>query len=163
MKSSKEKRLLLEQLKKMPIIQIASERAHIARSSFYRWKKQSKEFARAIDEAIVEGETLITEMTESQLIGLIKDKNFPAIQLWLKAHHPKYGNKVEITGRLNTENEPLTLEQKSLIEQALKMAALSETNLINNNKNLYGQPELKQSDGQGSKQLSEPTGSESVK
>ncbi len=126
MKFNKQKNTLLEQLKKMPIIQIACERTQIARSTFYRWKKQSKEFAKTVDETITEGETLITEMSESQLIGLIKDRNFPSIQLWLKAHHPKYNNKVEVGGKLTVENEPLTSEQKALIEKALEFATTEE-------------------------------------
>ena len=76
MKQDKTKELLLELLKKTPIIQIACEKTGIARSSFYRWKLKNKKFSRAVEEAISEGEMLITDMSETQLIGLIRDKNF---------------------------------------------------------------------------------------
>lgn len=136
MKKNKTKELLAEQLKKMPIIQIACERAGISRATFYRWKKENKEFANASDEAIIEGETLVTDMGESQLISLIRDKNFPAIQLWLKTHHPKYSNKVEITGSLNVKEEPLSAEQQELVKKALGLVGLLENKQIEKN---YGQ------------------------
>jgi len=128
MKTKKEKQLLVEQLKKMPIVQIACDRSSISRASYYRLRKEDREFKKITDEAIIEGETLITDLSESQLISLIRDKNFPAIQLWLKSHHPKYTNKVEMTGNLNVKEEPLTQEQKRLIEKAMQMAGLLKNN-----------------------------------
>ncbi len=124
MKTEKEKQLLIEQLKKTPIVQIACERVGVGRATYYRWRKEDEEFKKTTDEAIIEGETLITEQSESQLISLIRDKNFPAIQLWLKSHHPKYTSKVEVTGNLNVKEEPLTLEQEELVEKALQLAGL---------------------------------------
>lgn len=127
MKNKKIKNLLVEQLKKTPIIQVACEKTGVARASFYRWKQQDKQFAEAADAAIAEGEMLITDLSELQLINLIRDKNFPAINLWLKAHHKKYGNKVEVTGNLNVKDEPLTPEQEELVKKALGLAGLLET------------------------------------
>lgn len=118
-----QKKLILEQLKQMPIIQVACQKSGVSRPSYYRWRSEDKEFKKSADEAILEGETMITEMSESQLIALIRDKNFASIQLWLKAHHPRYGNKVEINGNLKIE-EQLTQEQEDLIRQALKLAGL---------------------------------------
>ena len=126
MKKDKLKNLLLEQLKGTPIIQLACTKVNIGRATYYRWRKESKKFAKEADTAIIEGESLITDMSETQLIGLIRDKNFPAIQLWLKIHHPKYSNKVEVTGNLNIKDEPLTPEQKELVEKALSLAGLLE-------------------------------------
>jgi len=124
MKTEKEKQLLIEQLKKTPIVQIACERVGVGRATYYRWRKEDEEFKKTTDEAIIEGKMLITEQSESQLISLIRDKNFPAIQLWLKSHHPKYTSKVEVTGNLNVKEEPLTLEQEELVEKALQLAGL---------------------------------------
>ncbi len=125
-KQIKNKELILVQLRKMPILQIACERAGIARSTYYRWREEDEEFRKPADEAIAEGEALITDMTESQLISLIRDKHFPAVQLWLRQHHPKYTSKVELSGRLTIEDEPLTLEQEALIKQALELAGIGE-------------------------------------
>lgn len=125
MKNDKQKELLIEQLKKTPIIQVACEKTGISRATFYRWKI-NKEFAKVIEKAIFEGEALITDMTEHQLVSLIRDKNFPAIQLWLRVHHPKYTNKIEVNASVKNVSEELTPEQKALVEQALKLAALPE-------------------------------------
>lgn len=127
-RQTKDREAILTQLKKMPILQIACERAGVARSSYYRWRDSDEEFRKATDEAIAEGEAFITDMSESQLISLIRDKHFPAVQLWLRQHHPKYTNKVELLGRLTIEDEPLTPEQETLIAQALKLAGIGEEN-----------------------------------
>ena len=126
MKKDETREIVIEQLKKTPIVQIACEKIGISRATYYRWKKENQEFAKAADEAITEGEMLITDMSESQLISLIKNKNFAAIQLWLRHHHPKYTNKVEMTGNLNVKEEPLTPEQAALVEKALKLAGVLE-------------------------------------
>lgn len=126
MKSNNQKKVLLENLRKLPIVAVACERAHVARSTFYRWKIESKEFFKAVDEAMAEGETFVTEISENQLVALIKDKNFSAIHLWLKSHHPKYNNKIEVGGKLTVEHEPLKTEQKELIKRSLEFAITEE-------------------------------------
>jgi len=126
MKKGNAKKVLIEQLKKMPIIQIACERTNVARCSFYRWRKEDKKFAKEADAAIAEGEALITDMSESQLISLIHDRNFQALQLWLRHHHPKYTNKVEITAQFKGPDEKLNSEQKAIIKKALRLASLSK-------------------------------------
>lgn len=137
-KTIKERRLrekdkILEQLKKMPIIQIACERSAVSRATYYRWRMEDKEFAKAADKAMAEGEAFITDMSESQLISLIRDRNFQALQLWLRHHHPKYSNKVEVTGNLNVREEPLTPEQEKLVGRALELAGLLEDKQIQQN------------------------------
>lgn len=63
-------------------------------------------------------------MTESQLISLIRNGNYQAAQLWLRHHHPKYSTKIELTGNLKVEDEPLSPEQQESLEKALKLAGL---------------------------------------
>lgn len=132
MKRDKLKNSLIEQLKEMPILQFAFKKVGVSRASYYRWRKDP-EFSKETDAAIAEGEALITDLSESQLISLIRDRNFPALQLWLKAHHPKYSNKVELTGNLNIKDEPLTPEQEELVEKALGLAGLLETKQVQQN------------------------------
>ncbi|MDP3696465.1 MAG: hypothetical protein Q8R55_00350 [Candidatus Taylorbacteria bacterium] len=122
MKNQKQKELFLEQLKKMPIVEIACKNAGIGRATIYRWKKESGEFAKKMEETILDGEALITDMSESQLVSLIRDRNFPAIQLWLRQHHPKYATKVELSGRIEHAQEPLTAEEEALVREALRLA-----------------------------------------
>jgi predicted DNA binding protein len=125
MKQDKLKNSLIEQLKEMPILQFACKKVGVSRASYYRWRKDL-EFAKEADAAIVEGETLITDLGESQLISLIRDRNFPAIQLWLKTHHPKYANKVEVEGHLTYSDEELTPEQASIVKEALRLASFDK-------------------------------------
>lgn len=96
-RQEKEKRVVLEHLKKMPIVQVACERAHIGRATYYRWRKEDSTFRTAADEAFDEGEAFITDMSESQVMSLIREKHWPAIRFWLQHHHPKYAPKLEVT------------------------------------------------------------------
>ena len=132
MKKDKIRDSMIVALKEMPIVQIACKKVGVGRTTYYRWR-ENKKFAREADTAIAEGEAFITDMSESQLIGLIRDKNFPAIQLWLRHHHPKYTNKVEVTGNLNMKEEPLTPEQEELVEKALGLAGLLEAKQVQQN------------------------------
>lgn len=116
------KALLVEQLKKTPIIQIACEKSGVSRATYYRWRKEDPEFFKMADQAIRDGEALITDMSESQLISLIRDRNFPAIQLWLKHHHPQYTNRLEIRGEITHSQKELTEEEKQMVEKALRLA-----------------------------------------
>ena len=47
-----EKNILLEQLEKTPIVQIACEKSGVARSTYYRWMQSDKVFARQSREAL---------------------------------------------------------------------------------------------------------------
>ena len=155
MKNKKEKELLLEHLKKVPIIQIACEKVGISRATYYRWRKENKKFSNLADEAILEGSRLINDLAESQLMSAIRDKNMTAIIFWLKYHHPSYTTRVEVMAHLKQSNDELTSEQKSLIEQALKLAALSETNLLINNQKIYDK-ESEEETIEQQKELPEP-------
>lgn len=120
----KNQELLIEQLKKTPIVQIACEKTGVGRATYYRWRKENEEFANCADAAIDEGNYLVNDMAESQLMSAIRDKNLTAIIFWLKHHHTSYATKVEVTARLKGDNEVLTPEQEALVTKALKLAAL---------------------------------------
>ncbi len=127
MKKDRSKDLVIEELKRIPIIQVVCEKTGVARATFYRWRTEDKEFAKAAEKAIAEGEMFINDLSETQLIGMIKDKNFPAINLWLRVHHPKYANKVEVIGNLKIKEDPLTPEQEEIMKKALRLAALPDS------------------------------------
>lgn len=113
-----EKKLVIEHLKKIPIIQLACERSGISRPTYYRWRNEDEIFKKDSDYAMKDGKEMINDLSESQLIALIKDKNFHAIQLWLRQHHPEYGNRLEVKATIEKE-DPLTPEQEALIREAL--------------------------------------------
>ncbi|MFA5871591.1 MAG: hypothetical protein WC858_02605 [Parcubacteria group bacterium] len=76
-----------------------------------------------MENALAEGEALINDMSESQLISLIKDKNFSAIRFWLKNRHEKFRERFEVTTNLQGQEE-LTKEQKNVVREALRLASL---------------------------------------
>jgi len=129
----KEKELIVEQLKKTPIITVSCEKTGIAKATFYRWKKDDKKFSIAADDAIITGSQLINDLAESQLVSAIKDRNLTAIIYWLNHHHKTYETKVHIEGKIKTERV-LTLEEQKCIKKALELSRLSIGELINKNK-----------------------------
>lgn len=123
-RQSKNKEQLLEILKKTPIVQIACEKAGVGRATYYRWRKDDAEFAKASDQSLLDGNLLVNDMAESQMMSAIKDKNMTAIIFWLKHHHPAYATKIEITASNKNQEIVLSDEQKDLLNKALEMAAL---------------------------------------
>ena len=120
----KDKNAILEQLRKMPIIQITCERSGVSRATYYRWRNEDAQFKKAADVAARDGELLINDMSESQIIALIKDRHWSAISFWLKHHHPKYATKVEIDIK-EAPAEKLTPEQEAAVKSALRCASLN--------------------------------------
>ncbi len=128
-RQSQNKSLLLEQLKKTPIIQIACEKTEVSRSTYYRWRKDDEAFAQAIDEAIKEGASLVNDMAESQLLAAIRERNLNAIIFWLRHHSSTYKTKVELSGQVNTTVEMLSPEKQEIVAKALKLAAWPIANI----------------------------------
>lgn len=116
---SEDKQKLLENLKQVPIISVASQKTGIGRSSVYRWKSEDKTFAKELDKALSEGKQLINDLAESMLINAIKDQNMTSIIWWLRNNHPGYTNKIELTHK--TEKEELSSEQKALVKKAITL------------------------------------------
>lgn len=125
MKSNDTKKLFLDNLKKIPIIQVACEKAGVSRATVYRWRDKDKKFRKILDEALSEGEALVNDMSESQLISLIKEKNFPAIRFWLNHRHEKFKERVEVTTKTEPQ-EKLTPEEAAVVREALRLASFSK-------------------------------------
>ncbi len=126
-RTQQNRRLMLEQLQKTPVVQIACEKIGVARSTFYRWRDEGKEFAKEADKALAEGVALVNDMAESQLLSAIRDRNISAIFYWLNHRHSAYSNKLEVTTK-SADDEQLTAEEQDLVTKALKHAALLKTN-----------------------------------
>lgn len=85
-----EKRCLIEQLEKTPIVQVACEKVGVGRATYYRWMKDDKEFAQQAKIAHHRGILLMNDYAESQLLKSVKDGNMTAIIFWLKSRHSTY-------------------------------------------------------------------------
>lgn len=124
MKKNKYQNHFLEELTRIPIVQIACEKTGLSRNSVYRWRREDTAFAKKMDEALAEGVALVNDMSESQLLNLIKEKNWPAISFWLRHRNDNYKNKLEITTK--DDPEALTPEQAKVVKQALKLAKITQ-------------------------------------
>jgi len=122
MKKNKSAKEFLLELAKVPIVQVACEKTGLSRNTVYRWRKDDTNFANKMDKALVDGVALVNDMSESQLLTLIKEKNFPAVRFWLNKRHPAYRDKLEVE---RTEQiDELTPEQEATVRQALEMARI---------------------------------------
>jgi len=122
----KKKELIISKLKKNPVLQITCQNVGIGRSSYYRWREEDGKFAKKCDKAIAQGNSLINDMAESQLISAIRDKNLTAIIYWLKNHHRAYTTRIELDATHRIEEFKLTEEQQQLIDKAIKLMDLKK-------------------------------------
>lgn len=109
------KKRLIEQLKIMPIIQVACQKVGISRATYYRWRNEDPEFADVCDTSLKEGYLFVNDMAESQMMGAIKDKNMTAIIFWLKHHHPAYAPRLEIAAT-STKDALSTAEVEEMVK-----------------------------------------------
>jgi len=116
------KKLLVESLRKTPIISVVCEKHGIGRASYYRWR-EDLEFAKACDLAINEGSQVVNDLAEAQLLTAIKNGNLGAIIFWLKNRHSMYRTRVELSSVNNFE---LSEEQQKKINKALLLSGLVE-------------------------------------
>ena len=118
------KQLLLAQLRKIPVVEIACQKVGLGRASYYRWRTDDKKFEKEADDAIKEGRELGSDMAESQILRAIKDGNLTAAFFWLRHHNKDYANKLEIS--TDNELEELTPEQQETVKKALALSGLNE-------------------------------------
>jgi len=111
----KQKELLIEQMKKTPVVEIACQKVGVGRTTFYRWQREDANFEMACVEAISTGIDLVNDLAESKLIGQIQDSNFAAIRFWLQNHKATYGNKLQVFAG---KSEELSDEEQQLVEQS---------------------------------------------
>lgn len=128
MKKNKVKDKFFEELSKIPIVQVACEKTGLSRNSVYRWKREDKLFAQAMEKAMTEGVAFVNDMSESQLLTMIKEKNYSAISFWLRHRNDNYRNKLEIT--TVEESEEMTPSQKKTVRNALKLASITKSKSI---------------------------------
>lgn len=125
MKKHRHAKQFLEELKRVPIVQVVCEKTGVSRNTVYRWKREDKAFAKEFEEALAVGVEFVNDMSESQLLQLIKEKNFSAVRFWLNKRHPAYRDKLEVTNM--HQKEELTEEQQKIVRQALERAAIIQT------------------------------------
>lgn len=119
------KQMLLDQLRRLPIREVAYEKTGTTRMTVSRWRKASKKFAEEMDVALSEGIEFMNGLAESQLIALIRQGEFKAVKFWLQSRSKDYASKLELSGSIETKEVPMTKVEKALRLQALKHSSLS--------------------------------------
>lgn len=135
MKKNKLQDQFFIELEKVPIVQVACEKTGVSRNSVYRWRKEDSRFAKKMDEALARGVDLVNDMSESQLLTLIKEKSFSAVSFWLRHRNKNYKDKLEVTTK--DDKEELTSEQAKIVKQALRLASLTKSKSL---KNIHNKP-----------------------
>ena len=151
-RQQEQKKVIVDQLRKIPIIQVACEKNGVARATYYRWVAEDEAFALGAEESIREGTAFINDMAESQLISLIKDQNYPAIAFWLRNRHKAYADKLRIDAAITVKPPEMSPEAAAQTTELLQQLKDRRVNLLNN-KTPYvtvpTQPSLNGGDDQG--------------
>jgi hypothetical protein len=117
--TEKQKKAMVVQLRKTPIVQLACERTDVGRSTYYKWRVNDSTFARAADRALEAGRFFINDLAKSKLLQLIKDGNLTAIIFWLKHNDPKFATVNRIIHEYETATTKLSVEEESIIAQEM--------------------------------------------
>lgn len=112
--------IIIEQLKKAPIVQLACEKTGVPRATFYRWRQKEVKFAAAVDAAVESGTAIINDLAESQLIAAIQNGQIAAMIFWLKNRHPAFASRLEISAR-GMRDDTLTPDQQRVLAHALSL------------------------------------------
>lgn len=123
MKKNKKRDEFLVQLRKIPIVQVACEKSGISRNSVYRWRNDDEEFRKEMEAALIEGEALVNDMSESQLLSMIRDRNWSAISFWLRHRNPKFRDRLEVTANIKSPHT-FNPEELAMIAEGLVRSAL---------------------------------------
>ena len=126
-RQQKLKAALLEEFRKIPIVQVACSKHSVSRATYYRWRVDDTTFAAAADAALDDGVLMVNDMAESQLLTAIRDGNMTGIIFWLKSHPKTYSTKVEVEATVR--NLALTPEQEAVVRKALTLAQLTQGDL----------------------------------
>ena len=122
-RQTKQKEVLIGHLQKVPIVQAVCDKIGISRMTFYRWKAKDKVFKEKVEDALLQGCDLISDLAESQIINLIKNQNLNACTFWLKSHAQQYRDKLEVTTKRH--DDELTPEEEKNVARALNLAKLA--------------------------------------
>ena len=128
-KKSTTKKLFIEQIRKTPIMQAACEKVGVPRGTIYRWKNEDPEFAKALDEALLEGRSMVSDAAVSQLLTAIKAGDLGAIKYWLNHFDDNFKTKIQFSGTMRHIRDDLTDEEAEVINEALKLAGFKPEEL----------------------------------
>ena len=86
----RQKKQLLEQLERVPVIEVACKKVGIARSTYYRWIAEDSEFESSAEKALDAGRSVINDVAESKIIQKVSDGDWRAVKYWLESNNKRY-------------------------------------------------------------------------
>ena len=86
----RQKKQLLEQLERVPVIEVACKKVGIARSTYYRWIAEDSEFESSAEKALDAGRCVINDVAESKIIQKVSDGDWRAVKYWLESNNKRY-------------------------------------------------------------------------
>ena len=115
-----QKKMVLEELKKTPIIQFVCQKYNVPRSTFYRWMRNEK-FKKDVKGALTNGYDVINDLAISQLINKIKNGDSSMIKYWLMCKHPDFMDDRHVSRVIIERREnPMTPERAEQIRKAIE-------------------------------------------
>lgn len=130
----KQKELVVDQLKKTPVVEVACQKVGVGRTTFYRWRREDAEFDSSCAEALGSGIELVNDLAESKLIGQIQDSSLPAIAFWLRNRHKAYANKLKVESTVTVRQPELSDESAASLEDMLKHVNARRQSIRNSKK-----------------------------
>lgn len=89
-KSKKLLKQIITELEKMPNRSYVCQKLGISRQTLYRWLRDDYEFADEVEEAMKTGRDNINDLSESELIKMIREGKYTALKYWLDNNHKNY-------------------------------------------------------------------------
>ena len=120
------KKKLVKALRGTPIAELACKKTGIGRSTYYNWRLHDKVFARACEQAIKYGESLINDIVESKLISLAQNSNLEAMKFWLKHNHQKYAVTTRDINVYNIASSLPSMEELAESKRVLSLDLVSK-------------------------------------
>jgi len=129
MKTEKQRKIILAELEKNGLVGYACQKAGVGRETYYRWLKRNDRFAKLAEEASEMGTSLITDIAESNLIVLVKKRDWLGTKYWLSHRHIAFSEKLQYMERLESlridnqkaDNSKLGPEERELIKKAIEL------------------------------------------
>jgi hypothetical protein len=84
------KKLIVELLRKYPIVEAACAKADVSRTTHYEWMRNDARYRSSVEEAIKMSSDTVTDIAESNIIGGVKKGEFKASSFWLIHRDPRY-------------------------------------------------------------------------
>jgi hypothetical protein len=119
MKTHKRKEFL-DELRRMPIIHSACEKAGISRQTYYRWVEVNPDFKKEVGIAMSEGADKVDDISNSQLFKALNDGELRAIFYWNEKHSDrvhKTANRLQGKSDNLSAEEVIKIATKNVLEE----------------------------------------------